>query len=298
MVIIQDIDERIATLGQNRMDRFRRNSFLVLREHFQSSAPPLRLELGDQRHISASNMATITQALQDATARVAMLLLHPNQDRTRLTANVRSKAELIPQGQSGNTLYFRFPERVQDANDLFSGVRIPHLAEEAVRELVNALPESNQDEATLRSLPGRRVAIRSAVATLARAVGATGDVSLALRASDGEQQVEHASVLTKAQAVEVKSLLSTEFTEKTETVIDGILDGMRSRRRLFYIVSEDPTESSEFEGIVDPALLSDVRIALNQRVKARVSKTVIVSGDGSRSHPIYSLISLQIDPRL
>jgi len=293
MVIVEDIDSALSTLGTSRSDRFRRNSFLVLREHFQSSEPPLRIELMSRRKASATDVATITQAVQDAAARVALLLMHPKEDRTRLDSTVRSRAELIPQGQSGNTLYFQFPRRVRNENQL-DGTSVAHLAEEAMRELVNTLPESPTDTQSLQVLSGRRVGIRSAVANLARAVSATDDICLSLKTGrEGRPQI---SIMTKTQASEISELLMTKTTEVTEASFHGILDGMRSRRRLFYVVSEDPLNTQEFEGVVEPSLLPSVQSALNERVHAKVSKTVTVSGDGTRSHPVYSLLSLQIDP--
>jgi len=295
MVIIHDIDNAISGLGDGRHDRFRRNSLMVLRERFRSSEPPFRVNLRRTGQMSATDMAVITRAVQDATARVALLLLHPNEDRTRVDQELRRRAELIPQAQSSNSLFFHFPEVVAQ-HSLFPEAEPPHLAEQAVRELMNALPETAVDVATLQTLPARRVAIRKAVATLADAVATTGDVALTLVTPGLNDRSK--SVLTREQAGHIGQMLTTTTVETTELGISGILDGMRTRRRLFYIVSEDPNEAHEFEGAVAPDMMPRVQEAINMRVHARVSRTVTVAGDGSRSHPAYSLLSLQVDPTL
>jgi hypothetical protein len=268
----------------------------VLRERWEPSIPPLRIEFGTASSISAMELSEITRAVQDATARVAQLLLHQNKDMSRLSKEIRGRAKLIPRGQSRNVLMFDFPTPVvvDEQNALPVG-HIEHLSERAVRELVESLPESREDQSSLQNLPGRRLAIRAAVNTLARAVENSGDVRIELTSRTGTTDV---SVLTVDQAREVPVLLARE-REETETInVEGVLDGMRTRRRLFYVIEQDDRGGAEYVGSIEPQQVAKVQESLGKLVVARLRKTTKVRDDGSRSHAVFALIDFEVPQTL
>jgi hypothetical protein len=291
MVIVDNIDRMLDGIGDrpaSRSDRFRRNSLLVFREKFESSVPPVKLELGDRPVISASDLAKITKALQDATAKAAILIRNPKVEHRSVTAEWLEKAALFPRSQSGNVVMFDFATPVARPTDALDVGPGEPLAEQAIRELLGVLPESTDDQRTLEALPGRRAMMRSAVSTLASAVNATRSMTLSLRTTgDTTEQ----SVLTMEQAREVPELLSATEVERSTVDVSGLLDGMRTRRQLFYII-EDET-GHEFVGSVERDQLSRLQEAMTEHVDAVLERAVNIRADGSRSRPAYSLLSLR-----
>ncbi|UOE45584.1 hypothetical protein [Agromyces larvae] len=289
MVIIDEINAKLAALPDDgsRSSRLRRNSYLAFRARFEARVPPLKLRFDSSRAITATDLAAVTKALQDATARSAMLIIHPNQDRQRISADVRARVNLLPRSQSGNTIFFDFPRSVAEQTDIIRGDELTHLAEHAVRELIEALPESGDDYATLEALPGRRQTIRAAIKTLASAVKDTDSISLTLENPGGGAE---RSVLTVEQAREVPELLSATREEVSEVLVTGLMDGIRTRRRLFYILDDE--HQREYVGSVEPSQLGLVQGVMGSIVEARLRKVVQVKADGSRSHPTYALRSL------
>lgn len=294
MVILDEVQAALSAVPTDgsRVSKLRRNSLLAFREKFVSTVPPLRVQLGSDTQISATDLSTITKALQDATARSAMLILHPNEDRIRVSSDIRGRAELIPRSQSGNVLYFDFPAVTVSGNELPTG-RITHLAERAVLELIQVMPENDADQASIEALPSRRVGLRSAVQTLARAVTATESLSITLSRRGAE---EGHSVLTNQQALEIPELLSGTTTETREIPVRGLMDGMRTLRRLFYI--NDDEHAKEYQGSIESDQIPAVQAAMGRIVDARLKETVTVRADGSRSHASFSLMHLEVSPDL
>lgn len=294
---IHQIDALIAAKDPStRAGQLARNSLLVLRERWDPSVPPLRVEFGSANSVSALSVSEVTKALQDATARVAQLLLHQNKDMSRLSKEIRERARLIPRGQSGNVLLFDFPTPVVvDDHEALPVGHIEHLSEQAVRELVENLPESRDDQASIQNLPGRRLAIRAAVNTLARAVKSSGDLNIEIATRSGTPE---RSVLTTDQAREVPVLLAAEHEESETIQVEGVLDGMRTRRRLFYVIEQEDRGGAEYEGSIEPDQVSKVQESLGKLVIARLRKTTKVRDDGSRSHAVFSLIDFEVPQTL
>lgn len=298
MVIVQGIDARLANLvSGTRASKLARNSLLVMRERFAPSRPPLKVVLGEGRNLSATELSTVASALQEATARMAMLILRPRTDRVRVYPEIRERAKLISRSQVANVLYFDFPPTEPGGNEdqaLLTNIHVTHLTEQAVRNLIKVLPIDSQDHKTLDALPGRRLGVRAAVSGLAAAVQLAGPVTLSLFSAG----VEERSTLTTEQAERVPELLDKVKAERSEIPVDGILDGMRTRRLLFYINEDVEDGGREFEGSVTPDQLPALQGAMGQRVHARLRKVVFVKANGQRSHATYSLISLQLNPTI
>lgn len=291
-MIRDEIDSLLSTIGADtRVDKYRRGSLLALREKFSPLKAQLRVDLDGP--LTATVIANVTSALQRATALAAKALLYPSNAAINVQAGLLERAPLVPVGQSRGTLYFEFPTTDIDPNAI---ERSPtaHLAESAVRELIEILPESSDDQRTLRALPLRRPQYRSAVKSLAVALGGTSSMSLSMTPT-GESKQQH-SVLTVEQAREIPELLSDAQDKRDALTVYGIMDGMRTRRRLFYIEERD--SSHEFYGAIDESQLSTVMDLVGQPVVARIERLVTLRADGSKSHPSYSLISVSPDKRL
>lgn len=296
MVIADDISSAISLLGlETRSDRHARNSLLAFREKFLSSRPPLRLQISGATTVTVSEVVSLTSALQDATARMALLILHPNEDRPRISQAIRDRSNLIARSQIGNTIYFDFPTPVATEGAALPLGKIEHLAERAMRDFIQVLPADNDDMRTIEALPSRREGTRSAVAEFAKAVEETGTVTLALSSGNDPDET---SVLTREQAHQVPDLLSSTRSEVEELVIVGELDGWRTRRLLFFINEDEDKGGREYQGSVERDQLPILQQAMGQRVSARVRRTIFVHGDGSRSRASYSLIALDVAPEI
>jgi hypothetical protein len=291
-VIRDEIDGLLSTIGnETRTDKYRRNSLLVLRQRFAPPTSQLRVDIHGA--VTATIIANLTSALQRATALSAKALLDPSNAAITVQAGLRERAPLVPVAQSRGTLYFEFPETDIDSTAL---ERTPtaHLAETAVLELIEILPENSEDVATLRALPQRRPQYRSAVKSLAAALGADSSITLSMTPT-GSTAPEQ-SVLTSEQAQGVPELLSGAQDKRDILTVFGIMDGMRTRRRLFYL--EESDSGHEYFGALDESQLSIVMDLVGQPVVARIERLVTLRADGSKSHPSYSLLSVSPDERL
>lgn len=164
------------------------------------------------------------------------------------------------------------------------------LAENAAFALIERLPQSAEDDATLDSLLTEPQAIKLAIDRLARAAAASEGIGLAVSTSD--RRGEHA-VITGDQARVLKENLNLPSVERFTSVYRGTLDGMRTRRRLFYLISGD----DELSGAIDEELLAEVRQHLGDQVAATIETTVITNAKG-RSRTARRLLGVQPIPRL
>jgi hypothetical protein len=117
---------------------------------------------------------------------------------------------------------------------------------------------------------------------------------MSLHSADAEER----STLTLEEAGRVPELLDKVKAERSEVPVNGVLDGMRTRRLLFYINEDTEDGGREFEGSVTPDQLPALQVAMGERIQALLRKVVFVEANGQRSRATYSLISLQLDPSL
>ena len=68
------------------------------------------------------------------------------------------------------------------------------------------------------------------------------------------------------------------------------MDGMRTQRRVFFILENDT--GKEYQGAIEEHQLEEVRDAINTQVRARLIKAVQIRADGSHGRPSYRLLGL------
>lgn len=160
-------------------------------------------------------------------------------------------------------------------------------AEIGAVELVRALPESHDDEASMDSLLSASPVMRRAVADLIHDLpNPKLDISLAVRRGTGERI---SSVLSAGQAVTLRERLGVIREEREVIRLQGRLDGLRTRRQIFYL---EPPTGSEIHGFVDDSLVSVVRDHLDQEVEVALESFVLRSLAGKRSQRRYRLIEV------
>ncbi len=228
-MIRDDISTHLAGIpdDDSRLSRLRRSSLTAYRQKFSLPATQLRVDITGE--LTATVVSQVTSALQHATALAAKAILDPKNAAITVQSSLLERAPLLPIGQSRGTLYFELPQQVAPTNAI-EQTPVAGLTENAVRELIEILPETADDERTLQSLPSRRPQYRSAVKKLAEALGDAASMSLSMRPTGGT--APETSVLTVEQAREVPTLLSGTQDKRDMLTVYGILDGMRTRRRL------------------------------------------------------------------
>ena len=254
--------------------------------------PQLRVELPGIRDLDAHDSYQITKAVQDATTKIGRIIREPGRETSIAYASDRARARLIQRGQSGNVILFGFePPKIQvDVEPLVAHVET--LAERAARELVTVLPRSSEDDASLDAVLAQRPTVRNAVGDIANAVPRKARaLDFTLTPLAGEPIT---SVLSSEQAEVLKSSLAESRVETRTYTVPGRLDGVRTRRRIFYL---EPDSGPELHGAIDLELLDSVRENLNRHVLARLHEETIRSVGGKRSRPVYRLLELHESPR-
>ncbi len=284
--------------GHNpRLAALYRNSALAFESKFLDSPymPPLRLDFGAFGTVDAQAFGAITSALQQSTATIAKGLLHPGSDSVRRTQADIDRAPLIPLGSFGNSLLFSFPApTITDRDQAAWAMDTDYtLTEAAVRELVSVMPKSLDDRDAIDVLPAQAKAVRSAMKTLADAIKTTGGIHLTLDLPKLDGRVE--SVLSGDQARSVDVALSGKRDRISEETVEATLDGVRTQRRIFYLVKED---GAELHGSVGSELMPQIREYLGRKVSARLQRIVVENDAGRQTRPVFRLLSLAVDREL
>jgi len=284
-----DHDPRLASMYRNSARAFASKFF---DEHY---VPPLRVEFGTIENADALSFGALTTALQISTAIIAKGLVFPAAESFRRTTQDVERAPLVPLGSFGNALMFAFPTpKLIEPGQASWNVDIDYtLTEAAVKELVTVLPKHLDDLASIDVLPAQAKAVRSAMKTLADAIKITGGIKVTLDLPRFDGHVE--SVLSSDQAKRVGSVLAGTRDRISEETVQATLDGVRTQRRLFYLVKDD---GAEVHGPVGPELLPKIREYLGRRVTARLQRIVVEDDSGHQSRAVYRLLSLSLDEPL
>ncbi|MBO9567325.1 MAG: hypothetical protein J7503_00755 [Cellulomonas iranensis] len=255
---------------------------------YSTNTEPLLTVAMQAREVDTWDTARISLAVQDATAKLGHLIQDPRTNSAQARRAYREAAPLIPRGQAGGKMFFGFPSPTTDSVDepLFS-FRVSTLTERAAVDLIGMLPRSEDDDEALDAVLARRVTERSALNDLAQAVKDV-DAGLELEFRDAQGRVER-SVLLHDQAVALQDSLKESRMDRREITVTGMLDGMRTQRRIFYLLEESGREIS---GGVDSELLPEVRSHIGELVTATVEEVTRVEQSGRRSRPSHRLLKL------
>lgn len=252
--------------------------------------PLLKVELRSARQIGAYDTALVSMAIQNATAKLAHVLRDPKKEWTQARRKDREEALLVPRGQAGGTIFFGFPSTTDDQEEsFFLDHHVASLSETAARELCEILPGSPEDDAAVDAVLGQRTTVRSAVSDLVEAVTETAS-GLALDFTTSGAQRVHSQLSTAQAEVLRDNLRETRTDRRTQTMV-GRLDGVRTRRRIFYLELET---GEEIQGAVGPdeELMTEIRRHLDHRVVATIESERVESMGGRRGRPTYRLIGL------
>ncbi len=284
--------EAIAEIsGDSWLDDLARASWRAAEEKFSPDyVPPaqLRVSFPGVRDMLAYDSYLATKAIQTATAKLGHIIRNPRSETSMAHAADRVKASLMLRSQSGNTIIFGFPEVEDKAPGTLPGVVPETLAVRAARELVSMLPSSAEDDAAIDAVLAQRETVRNAVDDIVKAVPRKAD-GLSFELSQGfEDPVS--SILSQEQAGMLRDSLQETRTARERILMPGRLDGVRTKRRIFYL---EPESGGEIHGALDLESLEEVRANLNRQVIVRLEREQIISASGRRAQPLYRLLGFE-----
>jgi len=272
--------------GGTWLDDLARASAMAAYAKFErtSRSPLLRVSVIGESHLDAYTFSDISRALQDATAKIGHIIRNPSGEVTIVQPADREKAPLIQRGQAGNAIFFGFPEPALDDALIHDGIE--SLSERAVKELCDFLPANGSDDGALDAVLLQRDTVRNAVSDIVNAVSKHSGVGMALTPTSGDE-------LTRSMTTEQARILSGSLRESREAVgyetVSGRLDGVRTRRRIFYLERET---GGTIQGAVAPDLLDEIKENLDRPVTARLRVVRTTTIDGRRGRPVHELLEI------
>lgn len=253
-------------------------------------SPLLRVAVLGSSQLDAYTFSDIGKALQDATAKIGHIVRNPRGEITYVQPADREKAPLIQRGQAGNTLFFGFPEPDSEGALIHDGLET--LSERAVKELCDFLPANGSDDGALDAVLLQRDTVRNAVSDVVNAVTRNAGIGLRFTPTTGDELSR--SMTTEQARVLHGNLRATREDVGYETVA-GRLDGVRTRRRIFYLERDN---GGTIQGAVSPDLLDEIKLSLDQPVTARLRVVRTTTIDGRRGRPVYELLEIRAETRL
>ncbi|WP_433658089.1 hypothetical protein ACQPW1_39865 [Nocardia sp. CA-128927] len=285
-------DDILAELGDSPGDHYEREAMLMAWEsHTGENAFPLmdtlRVEMRGEDIIGAYAAGEILKQFQSATALIDRYRRNPRARGTGISRRDRERAQIVLEGQAGSTIVFRVPAVAPEMYGLDIG-QYAGRASKALAELMETLPETADE--SLQGILGAPPLVREAVHRISRAALQAED-GLGLQFRTGENELTSVLSYDKAQLL-TKFLSDKEFIEDEETV-EGLLDGMRGTRRVFYLVDAD---RSEISGAVEADLIPQVHELLGRHVIARLATTQWHKRLGRYGDKTYRLLSVEPAP--
>nr|WP_167175417.1 hypothetical protein [Saccharomonospora amisosensis] len=290
MVNLRKVAENIP--GGTWLDDLARASALAAHAKFERTcrSPLLRVSLLGSTRLDAYTFSDISKSLQDATAKIGHIVRNPQGEITYVQPADREKAPLIQRGLAGNAMFFGFPET--SAPDALINDGIETLSERAVKELCDFLPVNGSDDGALDAVLLQRDTVRNAVSDIVNAVMKTSSIGLSLTPTYGDE-------ITRSMTTEQAKVLQNSLRESREDVgyetVTGRLDGVRTRRRIFYLERDT---GSTIQGAVAPDLLDEIKLNLDRPVTARLRVVRTTTIDGRRGRPVYELLEIHSESSL
>lgn len=247
-----------------------------------ASSDLFELEVGKPA-IHAHDSASVVQHVAAAVAALGREIRLKDPNAASLHSVDYDRAPVFVDMYAGGLMSFRG----QQPGLAFNERPVDHLSARALERLANLLPESERADVDefVAVAESARVTTRRALREMAQVATAFDGFSVNLVRPDEVVS----STLTARQGTVVLERLSDETAHISRRELVGILDGARSRRRMFYLDVED---EGTIEGFIDEDLVPDVLRLLTRRVQARLEVEQVVSKTGRRRRPTYRLTGL------
>lgn len=272
--------------GGTWLDDLARASAMAAHAKFErtSRSPLLEVSMLGPTDLDAYTFSDISRALQDATAKIGHIIRNPQGEITYVQPADRDKAPLLQRGQAGNAIFFGFPEPAGDDALIRDGLET--LSERAVKELCDFLPANGSDDGALDAVLLQRDTVRNAVSDIVNAVVKNTGIGLHLTPTSGDE-------VSRSMTLDQAKMLQGSLRESREAVgyetVSGRLDGVRTRRRIFYLERES---GGTIQGAVAPDLLDQIKENLDRPVTARLRVVRTTTIDGRRGRPVHELLEI------
>jgi hypothetical protein len=204
------------------------------------------------------------------------------EDELKLRNLDYQRAPIFDDFSRGNVLQFR-----PQADSEFHGVSYDQsLAARAMDRITNLLPSSADDSLAVETVFGARLPSRRAVWEVAKAARRASGLTLEYGTPTGETV---RSVVTPAQAKDLRDVLAEDRPTVNIRHISGVLDGARSARRQFFLTTDN---DEDIAGVIDEDLVSAVFANLRKRVRVTVEETLHSNMAGHVGRPAYRLTDI------
>ncbi|NML53270.1 hypothetical protein HHL19_05975 [Streptomyces sp. R302] len=260
--------------------------------HDVAASPGLNFRLADTGHgglIAANEVGDFLQRVQKAVARLAKARRARMADVVKLLPLDFELARLDVASSGAGSVIVDLRPHVpvdEDGRDELPPGGVSW-AEIGAVELVRALPEGPEDEASMDSLFSASPVLRRAVADLISDLPNPNlEIGLSVQRGTGERL---ASGLSAGQAASLRDRLNIIREEREIIRMRGRLDGLRTRRQIFYL--ETPA-GVEIHGFVDESLVNVVKQHLDEQVDVALERFVLRSAAGKRSQRRYRLVEV------
>ncbi|WP_143173357.1 hypothetical protein [Nocardiopsis flavescens] len=248
------------------------------------------VDVKSQGHaVSASDAGELLRRVQRAVARLAKARRLRRADVSRLSSGDFSLARFNVVSASFASLKVHLvPDKTFYDEDNEESVPLsgPSWAEVGLAELIRALPEGENDDASIESLMGASPVVRRAVADLVFKLNSDIEIGFQFKSSSGEKIV---SRVTPVQVRKIAQKLEMTHEDRSVVRMRGRLDGLRTRRQIFYF---EPEKAPEIHGYVDESLMSAVRENIDREVDVTLEVVVERSFSGKVSQRHYRLLSV------
>jgi hypothetical protein len=235
---------------------------------------------------TGKDMAAVLEHFSRAVASIGREIQDPGSEHPLGPADYR-RAPIYPTTLPNGPLVL-----VSDRGDLaFESLPSgPTTAEMALERLASLLPEDSNDPAFAGRLLAARTPTARAIHEVALAAKRTHGLRVTLEGLDEPI----ASAVDVEQAELITDLLRDTREDVKRMELHGRLDGVRFRRREFYL----DVQGSDIHGLVDEHLVPAVRHLLDHNVIATVERIVRITAAGTRQQPQYRLVNLAESPTL
>lgn len=284
-----------ATQGDDQFSLLRRASLQAAAAKYDIAAPApesmpaaVQVRLSDcsspGSEVAALEAGDFLQRIQRAVARLAKARRARLADVARLTQLDFDVARLNVASASVGSWVVNLKYPSLDADSTASPLSTLW-AEVGVVELIRALPENDTDDESIDSIGAASPVIRRAVADLiSEHPESQPSLSISVRRFTGETLQ---STVTPQQASFLREKLAVAREERGILRLRGRLDGLRTRRQIFYLEIEG---GREIHGYVDESLMPAVKSNLDEEVEVELETFVIRARSGKASQKQYRLI--------
>ncbi|MFF1453072.1 hypothetical protein ACFVYF_33815 [Streptomyces sp. NPDC058274] len=236
--------------------------------------------------VSANDAGDFLRRIQRAVARLAKSRRSRLADVVRLFPEDIQLARFNVASATFGSLSVKLTPEVEVEQEGAISLPGPGWAEIGMAELIRALPENGEDEDSIDSLMGASPVVRRAVSDLVTGFNAEVSVGLSLTRLGGETLK---SQLTPRMTREIRRRLEVAREERFTARMHGRLDGLRTRRQIFYFETKAGTE---IHGYVDDSLIPTVKDNLDRDVEITLEVTVQKSQSGKVGQRHYRLLSV------